>query len=92
MLENYYDVKKMNKFEKLYGETYVGKNPTRLKNSYYILKFNFSGIDTTDEETTMRGFKNEVASSIKVFVEKYGLDFYINNEDEAESILSNLIK
>src|SRR5699024_1919727 len=40
----------------------------------------------------IKGFKNEVASSIKLFVEKYGLDFYINNEDEAENILDNLIK
>ena len=91
-LENYYDIKKSEKFEKLYGETYIGKKPTKLKNSYYILKFNFSGIDTTNEETTIKGFKNEVSSSIKVFVEKYGLDFYINYEDEAESILDNLIK
>ena len=91
-IENYYDIKKVEKFEKLYGNTYIGKNPTKLKNSYHILKFNFSGIDTTNEETTIRGFKNEVASSIKLFVEKYGLDFYINNEDEAENILDNLIK
>ena len=91
-LENYYDLKKVDKFEKLYGNTYIGKNPTKLKNSYYILKFNFSGIDTTNEETTIKGFKNEVSSSIKVFVEKYGLDFYIDNDNEAESILNNLIK
>ena len=91
-LENYYDFKKADKFEELYGDTYIGKNPTKLKNSYHILKFNFSGIDTTNNETTMKGFKKEVASSIKVFVEKYGLDFYINNDDEAENILDNLIK
>ena len=92
MLENYYDVKKADKFEELYGETYIGKHPTKLKNSYNILKFNFSGIDTTDEETTMKGFKSKVIASIKLFVERYGLDFYINAEDEAENILDNLIK
>ena len=91
-LENYYDIKKVEKFKNLYGETYIGKNPTKLKNSYHILKFNFSGIDTANEETTIKGFKNEVASSINLFVEKYGLDFYINREDEAENILDNLIK
>ena len=91
-LENYYDIKKADKFDKLYKETYIGKNPTKLKNSYHILKFNFSGIDTENEETTMKGFKKEVASSIKLFVEKYGLDFYINIDDEAENILDNLIK
>ncbi len=91
-LENYYDKQKEEKFEKLYGETYIGKNPTKLKNSYHILKFNFSGIDTENEETTIKGFKKEVASSIEVFVKKYGLDFYINIDDEAENILDNLIK
>ena len=91
-LENYYDIKKAEKFEKLYGETYIGKNPTKLKNSYHILKFNFSGIDTTNEETTIKGFKNEIASSIKFFTERYGMDFFVNKEDEAENILDNLIK
>ena len=91
-LENYYDLKKVEKFEKLYGNTYIGKNPTKLKNRYHILKFNFSGIDTTNEETTIKGFRKEVASSIKLFVEKYGMDFYVNNDDEAENILDNLIK
>ena len=92
VLENYYDVLKVDKFEKLFGETYIGKNPTSNKNRYYILKFNFSGIDTSTEESTMNGFKKEVASSIKIFVEKYKMDFYINNDDEAENILDNLIK
>ena len=92
MLENYYDFKKIDKFQELFGETYIGKEPTKLKNTYHILKFNFSGIDTTNEETTIKGFKSEVASSIKLFIDKYGLDFYINMEDEAENILDNLFK
>lgn len=91
-LENYYDIKRADKFDRLFGNTYIGKNPTSLKNSYHILKFNFSGIDTDDEKTTIKSFKREVASSIGVFVDRYGLDFYINEDDEAEGILDNLIK
>ena len=91
-LENYYDLKKENEFEELFGNTYIGKNPTKLKNTYHILKFNFSGIDTSNEETTMKGFKSKVASSIQLFVERYGIDFFVNKEDEAEGILDNLIK
>ena len=91
-LENYYDLKKADKFDKLYKNTYIGKNPTKLKNKYYILKFNFSGIDTSNEETTMKGFKGKIASSVKTFVEKYGMNFFVNTEDEAEGILDNLIK
>lgn len=91
-LENYYDINKKDKFEKLYGETYIGKNPTLLRNSYHILRFNFSGIDTETEETTMKGFKREIASSIEVFTKKYNIEFFVNIEDEAENILDNLIK
>ena len=91
-LENYYDILKEEKFKKLYGETYIGKNPTKLKNSYYILKFNFSGINTRNETTTMASFKREIASSIGVFVERYGLNFYVNEESEPEDILDNLLK
>ena len=91
-LENYYDIKKKDKFEQLYKETYIGKHPKPKKNSYHILRFNFSGIDTSTVDTTINGFKREVGSSIKLFVQKYGLDFYVNMEDEAENILDNLIK
>ena len=92
VLENYYDKNKKESFEKLYGNTYIGKNPTKLKNSYCILRFNFSGIDTSTEEATIRGFKKEVASSIEVFINRYNLEFHVNKEDEAENILDNLFK
>ncbi len=92
VLENYYDINKEDKFEKIYGKTYIGKNPTVNKNKYHILRFNFSGIDTTTEEGTIKGFKNEVLSSIQVFIEKYKIEFYVNWEQEAENVLDNLIK
>ena len=92
VLENYYDKNKTNEFEKLFKNTYIGKNPTSLKNSYSILRFNFSGIDTSTEEATIKGFRREVASSIEVFINKYNFNFYVNKEDEAENILDNLFK
>ena len=92
VLENYYDIKKVDKFERLYGNTYIGKNPTKLKNTYHILRFNFSGIDTTDAETTINGFKEKVSIAIEGFVAKYGLDFYVNPELTAEGLLSSLIE
>ncbi len=55
----------------------LGKNLTPLRNSYHILRFNFSGIDTENEETTMRGFRKEVESSIKLFDEKYVKLYFI---------------
>lgn len=92
VLENYYDVNKKESFDKLFSETYIGKNPSKLKNSYYILRFNFSGIDTNSKEGTILSFKREVASSVNVFVKRYSLDFYVNENEEAEDILDNLFK
>ena len=91
VIENYYDKNKADKFNKLYGNTYIGKNPTELKNSYCILRFNFSGIDTSSEETTIRGFKNSTIESIKLFIGKYNIDFYINDGQDAEEILNSLL-
>ncbi len=90
-LEYYYDIKTSNEFEKLFSNTYIGKHPTKLKNSYHILRFNFSGIDTASEETTIRGFKNKTIASIREFIAKYDLEFYINENDVAENIFYNLL-
>lgn len=91
-LECYYDKNRTEKFDELFENTYIGKNPTPNKNRYCILRFNFSGISTETLEETIKGFKNEVATSIEVFVAKYGLDFIVNKDDEAEMILNNLFK
>lgn len=91
-LEHYYDINQKDEFETLFSQTYIGKNPTKLKNSYHVLRFNFSGIDTSSGNATISGFKARTMSAIKVFCEKYKLDFYINENDEAENILDNLFK
>ena len=91
-LECYYDVSKKEEFETLFANTYIGENPTKSKNSYHILRFNFSGISTNTIEETINGFKNKISASIKVFTERYGMDFYIKENDTAEGILDNLFK
>lgn len=91
-IENYYDINKKEKFEKLYGETYIGKNPTKLKNGYHILRFNFSGIDSRTEETTIKSFKDKVQTSIQGFVGYYKLDFYINPDQTAEAMLDSIFQ
>ena len=91
VLENYYDVNKKESFDKLFGETYIGNNPSKFRNSYYILRFNFSGIDTNSEESAINTFKEKVADSIQKFINKYKIDFYINPELTAEGLLGSLM-
>ena len=44
MLQHYYDILAKNKFDALFGDLYIGKHPTRDRNSYLVLYLNFSGI------------------------------------------------
>ncbi len=93
-LENYYDIKKEDKFDELFKDTYIGKNPTKWKNSYCILKFNFSGIITDDLENLKKTFKKSVVNSLKKFVYHYDIkdDISINeNDDNASSILEDFL-
>ena len=45
MLQHYYDVLTKDKFDALFGDLYIGKHPTRDRNSYLVLYLNFSGIN-----------------------------------------------
>lgn len=45
MLQHYYDVRTRDQFDALFGNLYVGKYPTQSRNSYLVLKLNFSGIN-----------------------------------------------
>ena len=44
MLQYYYDVRTKDKFDSLFGDLYIGKHPTKDRNSYLVIKLNFSGI------------------------------------------------
>ena len=44
MLQHYYDVRTKDKFDSLFGDLYIGKHPTKDRNSYLVIKLNFSGI------------------------------------------------
>ena len=42
MLEHYYDIRRADQFETLFGPLAIGQNPTPLHNQYYILHWDFS--------------------------------------------------
>ena len=45
MLENYYDVAKKDQFDQIFGKLAVGKNPTKSRNNFFILKWDFSRVN-----------------------------------------------
>ena len=91
-LECYYDKNRVDKFKKLFGKTYIGKNPTPNKNRYCILRFNFSGISTNTVEETMKGFREKVDLGINRFVADYEIEFYNNPEQSTEGILGSIFE
>ena len=50
LLAQYYDLNSRDNFEKLFSKTYIGINPTPQRNSFYILRMDFSGIDQKNLE------------------------------------------
>ena len=49
MLAYYYSINEAENFEKIFKGLYVYDHPTPYKNKYYVLQFNFSGIETGSE-------------------------------------------
>ncbi|MDM8532678.1 AAA family ATPase [Anaerolineales bacterium HSG25] len=47
ILECYYNINQKDEFDYLFGETYIGQNPTDKRNSYIVLHLDFSTIDPT---------------------------------------------
>jgi len=72
MLSHYYDINRKDEFEKLFGETYIGKNPTPKRNSYPILRFNFSMVKTFGTlEEIRNSFISYVHAEVMDFIRKY---------------------
>ena len=69
MLAYYYDISEAERFKELFGNTWIGKNPTRYHNQYIILKFDFSVIPVShniDEvETNFNIYCNGVLSDMQ---------------------------
>ncbi|MEZ4884860.1 MAG: AAA family ATPase [Chitinophagales bacterium] len=81
-LEHYYDIEHKNSFHELFGNQYIGQNPTKSANKYLTLVFDFSGIDTSSFENTQRSFLNSVLNSCRAFLGKYAQFF--NQKDIEE--------
>ena len=95
MLENYYDVGKKDEFEAIFGGLKIGKNPTELRNSYFILKLDFSCVDPTGSaEEVKKALFNHINGCIEEFYAFYKYKGYelpqikVNFDDALYSLKS----
>ncbi len=83
----YYDIKEKNKFEKLFGTTYIGQHPTPMCNSLPILRLDFSGMQThLSDEKIEQSFDMIVSGSVNSFLFRYK-DTFTFSEEVCEKIL-----
>ena len=86
MMSYYYDINSKDMFDSLFKDTYVYENPTKEKNSYYVLKFDFSGINEQKSNKELAvSFKNVVLLGIQYFNSQYKTNIIINNDDGDDS-------
>ena len=85
ILHHYYGLEYASDFEEIFGDYYIGQNPTALANKYLVLRMEFSRINTQTAESTFNGFLDNAKSGAGDFLSAY--DDYFTQED-SEYILS----
>ena len=93
MLDYYYAIDRADKFDTLFNNLYIKEHPTPNKNNYYILNFDFSGIDSNDEwnvEDLMEAFNSKVISGIKKFPNLFYINtwYFKNNKKRPKAIIA----
>ncbi|MDR1382211.1 MAG: ATP-binding protein [Tannerella sp.] len=71
MLRYYYDLNAKDEFEPLFGDLYIGRNPTPERNSYAMLEFDFSGVKTASQDNFVESFSSYVQEVIIRFFDNY---------------------
>ncbi|MEY4904641.1 MAG: hypothetical protein RLZZ292_2456 [Bacteroidota bacterium] len=84
-LHYYYGVQYKENFEALFGNTFIGKNPTPKANEYLVLSFDFSGINTETPRGVFDGFLSNTLKGVNAFMEAYPTFF---TEEKIKSVLS----
>ncbi len=97
-LENYYDIEKKEDFDELFKGLWIHNNPTEERNSYLVLRLDFSGIETSQgKQTLYESFTDKVKNNVLVFLHNYKTrlhkDIYtqVQNEKDPEQIISSVI-
>ena len=80
MLYSYYDCKQKDKFQKLFGNLWIGKHPTPLQGNYQILYLDFSQI-TGKIDVLEEKFGTYMSINLNAFV-RYYADSYQEEKDE----------
>ncbi|MDR0757702.1 MAG: AAA family ATPase, partial [Tannerella sp.] len=89
MLYHYYDLNRADDFDTIFGDLYIGKHPTPKRNSYAVMQFNFSGLNTASREGFSDSLTASIRESVRMFTDCYRAYFHeadvlIRKIDEAK--------
>ncbi len=71
-LRYYYDIALREDADRLFKDRYIASHPTPRKNSYYVLQFDFSGIDSSGAvDDILEDFRDKVIDGITDFLQRY---------------------
>ena len=70
LLQHYYDVNQAENFDALFGDTYIGQNPTPDRNSYLVMMFNFSLVNPTAGKIEA-SFEDNGSLVVESFITRY---------------------
>jgi hypothetical protein len=84
-LHHYYGLEYKDEFQSLFGHLYIGQHPTKAANTYLVLRFEFSRIDTATHESTYQGFLTNVISGARTFLGAYKAFF---SAEDKQTILA----
>ena len=81
MMESYYDMASKDDFDWLFGDTYVGSHPTPERNSYQVLRLDFSkpGGSVDNLETNVNGYLDVMYGNFVTKYAKYYPEEYLTN-------------
>lgn len=83
LLDLYYDVNEKENFDELFGDLYIGQNPTAERNSYLTLTFNFAAVNP-DIAQVQASFESYGRQMIDNFLFRYEQYFTANDRAKIE--------
>ena len=84
LLQHYYDINLKDEFDALFGNTYIGQNPTDERNSYLVMFFNFAMVNP-HVDAVQESFEDNSTVIIRNFLHRYARFF---SDEEREDVLS----
>ena len=93
MLTNYYDIARKDAFQEVFGHLKIGKNPTPLHSTYFVMEWDFSCVDPSGSaEDIKKALHTHINGCIRSFAAYYREflkeEIRINPDDALDSIRS----